>query len=165
MNAYYGILAYLVVGAVGGIVGVKLKVPAGALIFAMLAVILFKMTSRVSWEIPKSFDFIAQVILGVMVGASFQPSMLPVLKKIFLPVAASTLTLVGVGLLLSIIFSRLGLLDPVTAYLGTSPGAMSVLVVMALDSQAATPLVVCFHFVRVVFVILTAPFCLKFFSG
>ncbi len=165
MNSYYGIMAYLGIGALGGLVGSRLRMPAGVLIFAMLAVIFFKLVTRVSWQVPKSFDLFAQIILGVMVGASFHPSMLPLLKKIILPVAASTLTLVGTGLLLSIIFSRMGLLDPVTAYLGTSPGAMSVLIVLALDSHAVTPLVVCFHFVRVVFVILTAPLCLKFFSG
>jgi len=39
------------------------------------------------------------------------------------------------------------------------------LVVLALDSQAQPMLVVCFHFVRVVFVLLTAPFVFKWLSG
>ena len=73
-------------------------------------------------------------------------------------------TLVGVGILLSIIFTRMGILDAPSAYLGTSPGAMTVLIVLALESGSSATLVVCFHFFRVVFVILTAPLFLKFFS-
>jgi hypothetical protein len=63
------------------------------------------------------------------------------------------------------VFAKLGLLDFGTAYLGTSPGAMSALIVMALDSGAQPMLVVCFHFFRVVFVILTAPLIFKWISG
>ena len=72
--------------------------------------------------------------------------------------------LVGVGILLSIIFTRMGVLDAPSAYLGTSPGAMSALIVLAFESGSSATLVVCFHFFRVVFVILTAPLFLKFFS-
>jgi uncharacterized membrane protein AbrB (regulator of aidB expression) len=42
---------------------------------------------------------------------------------------------------------------------------MSALIVMALDSGAQPMLVVCFHFFRVVFVILTAPLIFKWISG
>ena len=52
-----------------------------------------------------------------------------------------------------------------TAYLGTSPGAMSVLTVLALKSQAQPVLVVCFHFIWVVFVILRVPLISKLLSA
>ena len=87
------------------------------------------------------------------------------MKKIALPVIISCVVLVGAGVLMALIFTRLGMLDMGTAYLGTSPGAMSALIVMALDSGAQPMLVVCFHFVRVVFVILTAPLIFKWISN
>ena len=160
-----GLLIYLGLGLVGGALGVKLKIPAGALIGAMLAIILFKVTMKMHWEIPKGFTFALQVFLGIMVGASFQPELFDVMKKIALPVIISCVVLVGAGALMAVIFTRLGLLDIGTAYLGTSPGAMSALIVMALDSGAQPMLVVCFHFVRVVLVILTAPLIFKWISG
>ena len=160
-----GLLIYLVLGLVGGALGVKLKIPAGALIGAMLTIIVFKMTLKMHWEIPKGFTFALQVFLGIMVGATFQPELLHVMKKIALPVIISSVVLVGAGILMAVIFSRLGLVDFGTAYLGTSPGAMSALIVMALDSGAQPMLVVCFHFVRVVFVILTAPLIFNWISG
>jgi len=61
--------------------------------------------------------------------------------------------------------SSLGLLNFGTAFLGTSPGAMSALIVLALESEAQPMLVVCFHFVRVIIVILIAPLVFKWVSG
>ncbi len=165
MSSSLGLFAYLGLGLVGGALGAKLKIPAGALIGAMLTIILFKMTMKMHWEIPKGFSFALQVFLGIMVGATFQPELLHVMKKIALPVIISCVVLVGAGILMAAVFAKLGLLDFGTAYLGTSPGAMSALIVMALDSGAQPMLVVCFHFVRVVFVILTAPLIFKWISG
>ena len=165
MSSSLGLFAYLGLGLVGGALGAKLKIPAGALIGAMVTIILFKMTMKMHWEIPKGFTFALQVFLGIMVGATFQPELLHVMKKIALPVIISCVVLVGAGVLMAAVFAKLGLLDFGTAYLGTSPGAMSALIVMALDSGAQPMLVVCFHFFRVVFVILTAPLIFKWISG
>ena len=165
MSSSLGLFAYLGLGLVGGALGAKLKIPAGALIGAMLTIILFKMTMKMHWDIPKGFTFALQVFLGIMVGATFQPELLHVMKKIALPVIISCVVLVGAGILMAAVFAKLGLLDFGTAYLGTSPGAMSALIVMALDSGAQPMLVVCFHFFRVVFVILTAPLIFKWISG
>ena len=165
MSSNLGFLTYIGLGIVGGVLGAKLKIPAGALIGAMLTIIVFKMTMKMHWEIPKGFTFALQVFVGIMVGATFQPELFHVMKKIALPVIISCVVLVGAGVLMAIVFTRLGMLDMGTAYLGTSPGAMSALVVLALDSQAQPMLVVCFHFVRVVFVLLTAPFVFKWLSG
>jgi membrane AbrB-like protein len=165
MSSSLGILSYLGLGLVGGLLGAKLKIPAGTLIGAMLTIIFFKLFMKVHWEIPKSFTFALQVFLGTVVGASFQPELMQVMKKIVAPVVISCVVLVSTGVLLALIFNRLGLLDIGTAYLGTSPGAMSALIVLALESQVQPMLVVCFHFFRVVFVILTAPLIFKYFSG
>lgn len=164
MTPNFGWLIYIVLGTIGGLAGSRLKIPAGSLIVAMLTIIVFKLIIKAHWEMPWRFNFILQVALGIMVGSSFQPAMLPVLKKLFFPVLASTVTLAGVGILLSIIFTRMHILDAPTAYLSTSPGAMSALIVLAFESGTSATLVVCFHFFRVVFVILTAPLFLKLFS-
>lgn len=163
MNHLYTLPIFLVIGTLGGLVGSKIKIPAGALVGALIAVVLFKVVTRVHWDVPRSFTFILQVFLGIMVGATFQPEMLKVLGKVIIPVVTSTLFLVGMGMALAVIFARFGLLDIGTAYLGTSPGAMSALLVLALDTGTSSTVVTCFHFFRVVFIILTTPLIFKFF--
>ncbi|UCG05122.1 MAG: AbrB family transcriptional regulator [Desulfobacterales bacterium] len=163
MNSIVGLSLYLVLGTIGGFLGAKLKITGGVLIGAMLIVIFVKIILNVHWEIPKQFSFVLQIFLGIMVGATFQPAMIKILSKVVIPVIISTLVLVGTGILLALIFIKLGILDTGTAYLGTSPGAMSALIVLALDSGTNAALVTAFHFVRVVVIVLTTPFIFKFF--
>jgi uncharacterized membrane protein AbrB (regulator of aidB expression) len=111
MSTSLGLLTYVGLGIVGGVIGAKLKIPAGALIGAMLTIILFKMTMKVHWEIPKGVTFALQVFVGIMVGATFQPELFHVMKKIALPVILSCVVLVGVGAIKAIVFTRLGMLD------------------------------------------------------
>lgn len=165
MSTSVGLLTYMALGLIGGLIGAKLKIPAGTMIGALLAIVLFKMFTRLHWGIPRNFTFFLQVFLGIAVGASFQPELMQAMKKIALPVAISCVVLVATGALLAVIFTRLGILDMGTAYLGTSPGAMSALIVLALDSPGQPMLVVCFHFFRVIFVILTAPLIFRWISG
>ena len=120
------------------------KLPAGALIGALLSVIFAKLLLRADWVLPKSYDFSLQVAIGVMVAATFHHSMLPTFRKIVLPVFASTFFLIATGVALSLVFTRLGFAGIDADFLGTSPGAMSVLVVMAVDSKANTAAVLVF---------------------
>ncbi len=162
MQACIGLAFYVCFGVVGGLLGSRLRFPGSVLIGAMLSVIIAKQALKVTWELPKEYGFILYVLVGITVGASFKSEMLHLLPKIAIPVALSTFTLVGMGLLLAVIFAKLGILDRSTAYIATSPGAMSTLIALALDSEATTLIVICFHFFRLLFIILTAPFILKY---
>jgi membrane AbrB-like protein len=164
MTAYSGVGLYLVVGAIGGLIGVKLRIPAGIMIGAMAGVIICKLLMHAQLEMPKSFGFVVQVLLGVMVASTFHPDMLKTLKSIAIPVVVSSVVLIGVGGILSLIFYRLNLLGASTAYMATSPGAMSALIAMSLEGNANAVLVTCFHFARLVFILLTAPWIFKVLS-
>jgi uncharacterized protein len=164
MTDYSGVGLYLVVGAIGGLIGAKLKIPAGVMIGAMAGVIVCKFFMRAQWEIPKSFGFVVQVLLGVMVASTFHPDMLKTLKSVAIPVVVSSVVLIGVGGILSVVFYRLNLLGASTAYIATSPGAMSVLIAMSLEGNANPLLVTCFHFFRLVFILLAAPWIFKALS-
>ena len=77
---------YILVGLVGGFIGQKLKIPAGSMIGALLAVIAVKIILKSEWALPKNVVFLLQVAIGIMVGTTFQSSMLPIFYKIAIPV-------------------------------------------------------------------------------
>jgi membrane AbrB-like protein len=162
MNQLMVVLIYLALGCAGGLLGSRLRVPGGIMLGAMLAVLLFRFLAAKPWPIPKSYAFLVQVLLGIMVGASYTPEIGRMFGKIILPIVASTLVLVAGGLLVCMVLAKLGVLDIQTAYLSTSPGAMTVLVSLAIESQANPPVVLAFHFFRVVFIIVTAPLVFYF---
>ena len=157
MNPIMVVVAYLALGTVGGLLGSRLKLPGGIMLGAMLAVLLFKIFAEKPWPIPKSYGLVVQILLGVMVGASYTSDIGRMFSRIILPIVASTLVLLAAGLLVCMVLVKVGILDIQTAYLSTSPGAMSVLVSLAVESQANPPVVLAFHFFRVVFIIVTAP--------
>lgn len=157
MHNLNGLFIYLIVGAAGGLIGSRLKLTGGILIGAMLAIIFFKMLVSKDIVLPRGYDFIAQVVIGIMVGASYTREMNALFAKIAVPVVISTVILVGAGLIITLILVKSGILDVSTAYLSTSPGAMSAMVTLAAESNANSPVVLTFHFFRIALIILTAP--------
>jgi hypothetical protein len=162
MNNITGLLIYLVVGTAGGLLGSRFKITGGTLIGAMMAVILFKMLVQKDLEIPRSYTFFVQILIGIMVGISYSPDMNKVFMRIAVPVIISTLVLVAAGLGICFILIKAGLLDASTSYLSTSPGAMVAMISLAAESKANSPIVLTFHFFRIVFIILTAPLVFHF---
>ncbi len=165
MNAYLGFGLYFCVGVIGGLIGTKLKIPAGILIGAMLSVIICKLFMQSDWEMPGGLNFVTQVLVGVMVASTFHPAMLKTLKLIALPVVLSSLMLICAGGLIAVLLSRLNLLDSATAYIATSPGAMTALIPMSMEGSGNPLIVTCFHFFRLLFILFTAPWILKALSS
>ena len=157
---------YLGLGAIGGLLGIKLKFPGSVIICSMLAVMLARIFLQSSWQAPKYFVLVIQIALGVMVGMGYTPALARELGKVLLPVMASTLVLVSAGLIMAVVMVKLGLLNIPDAYLSTSPGAMSALLSLSLESSANPGIVAAFHFFRIIFILLTAPVvfgCLRAF--
>ena len=162
MNQYLSTGLLLGIGCLGAWLGERAKIPAGALIGSMLAVILTKALFNANVNLPQGFGFFIQTLLGVSIGASFQPEMLKIFPKIIVPIFLTTFTLMMTGFLLAWLFTKIGLFDPQTAYLCTTPGGLSALVALAVDGRADATIILCFHFFRVLTVILIAPFMLKY---
>jgi uncharacterized protein len=164
MNQYLGFGLYICIGTIGGFVGSKIKLPGGVLTGAMISVMVCKLFMQAQWEMPKGINFITQVLVGVMVASTFHPAMLKTLKSIAIPVFISSIMLVGAGCLLAMVIYRLNLLDAATAYIATSPGAMTSLIPLSVEGGANPVIVTCFHFFRLLFILLTAPWILKALS-
>jgi hypothetical protein len=157
MNQFAGVGIYLALGTLGGLLGSRLKITGGTILGAMLAVIIYKVLANKPWPVPKEYTLVVQILIGVMAGASYTPEIGRMLLKIAFPIIVSTLILVVAGFLMSLLLAKMGVLDAPTAYLGTSPGAMSALISLAADSEANPAVVAAFHFARVVFILVTAP--------
>ena len=164
MSNYMGIALYIFVGSIGGLIGLKLKMPGGVLTCSVFSIIILKTFMKTQWNMPGEFSFIAQVLVGVMVADAYHPEMLKTIKLISLPAITSSFMLIGAGGLLAVIIHRLHLLDAATAYLATSPGAITSLVAISTDGAANPVVVSCFHLVRLLLILATAPWIFKALS-
>ncbi len=157
MSNSIGVVVYLLVGLVGGAIGCRLKITGGILIGAMIAVVILNLILGRNIKLPQSYTFIVQVLIGILVGASFSKDFARMLFPIFLPVLLSTLVLVSTGIVVSVVLVKIGLLTPSTAFFSTSPGAMSVILGLAGKTGADLSVILCFHIFRIFFIIITAP--------
>lgn len=149
------------VGCLGGWIGHWSGIPSGVLLGSLLAVIFFRLWGPEILGLPWSLKFVGQVLIGVLIGVGFHRDMLTQLQKLWLPVVLSAVILMVVGILVALLLVRLQWLDLATSYLSTSPGAMTALVTTAVDTGAAAPIVVLFHFTRILLVIFSAPLILR----
>lgn len=164
MSEVFNLVICLIVGCIGGLVGSQLKIPAGTLTGSIVFVILFKLLTQHSWAVPRNYNFVCQILLGVLIASTFTPGMFKELGPLVFPVALSAFILMTTGLLLTFLFVRIGWLDFPTAYLGTNPGAMSAIIPLAADASIDPTTIFCFHFFRILLIALTAPFFFKILS-
>ncbi|MCL2568206.1 MAG: AbrB family transcriptional regulator [Oscillospiraceae bacterium] len=156
----YLLLLHLV-GLIGGLLARKCKVPAGALLGAMVSVVALNMVTGIEQAYPLNLRFVVQVFSGILIGLTFTRTDIIMLRRMF----KSVLILLGAMLTLNVLFAfivhRFTTLDLTTALFVTAPGGMSDLALIAVDFGADTRQVAMLHVFRFGFVVLFFPFAIR----
>lgn len=157
-------LAYtLLVALAGGFLGVKAKIPAGALLGAMTAVGFYNIMSGQGY-IPSNLKFAAQVVVGGVIGLNFSMEAIRGLKTLILPALILSVGLVIFCSLLGFIIHKITGMDLMTALFSCAPGGLTNITLIAEAYQTHIPTVALLHTIRVVMVVSFLPFIFKFLS-
>jgi membrane AbrB-like protein len=144
--------------AVGGaMIGRLLKVPAGALLLPMAVGAALHAAGLVEIALPLWLLHLAYLAVGWYVGLSFDAEILGHALKAAPTLLLSTLALIGLCAVSAWLLTRLMGIDPLTAYLATSPGGLDSIAVIATGSRADVPFVLAMQTMRLFIVILTGP--------
>ncbi|WP_053954939.1 AbrB family transcriptional regulator [Inediibacterium massiliense] len=156
------ILYTLVIAVIGGLIGIKLKIPAGALVGAMIAVAIYNIYTGKGY-IPIKFKIIAQMVVGGMIGLNFTMDIVKGMKELILPafilVIGMTIFSIGLGFLIS----KFTGLDIVTALFSCAPGGITDMTLISEAYGAQTPKVAILHLMRLISVITILPMIIKRF--
>jgi membrane AbrB-like protein len=131
--------------------------PAGALIGAMAVIAGLKLSGVDVMEIPGSVRFLALLVIGWDLGTKFSKDLLSAVTNNLLPLVLVVAAFLVMGWVLAWILWKLGLMDPVTAVLATSPGGLVQMGALTSEMDANAALVVGFHLLRIVTVLLSVP--------
>ena len=131
--------------------------PAGALIGAMAVIAGLKLYGVEVTEIPGAVRFLALLVIGWDLGTKFNKDLLSAVTNNLLPLVLVVAAFVVMGWVLAWTLWRLGLMDPVTAVLATSPGGLVQMGALTSEMEANAALVVGFHLLRIVTVLLSVP--------
>lgn len=135
-----------------------LRVPAGALIGAFVAVALLNVYGPdAAAAMPPGARFAAFAVLGWAIGLSVTRETLSTLRADIWSMALIVGALILVGGIVAVVLTQLGVLDGTTAFLASSPGGLSQMAALSNALDADQPYVTTAHVVRVVVVIMSAP--------
>ena len=157
--------ATLAIAFCGAAAGKIFRVPAGALMVPLVLTSVLTWTGVLTVELPPWLLAISYALFGWSIGLRFT-------RDIFLHAARATPRLIlAIATLIAIcggfglILSRLAGLDPLTAYLATSPGGADSVAIIAASSKVDVPFVMTMQMVRFVVVLATGPALARFLAG
>ena len=152
-----GLLATLLVALGGAFLGVRLRLPAGGLLLPMVAAILLQDVAGVPIELPPLVLAVAYAIVGWTIGMRFNRQVLMVTARSLHKVLASVLVLILLCGAFGAALVHWAHIDPLTAYLATSPGGADSVAIIAASSPVDVPFVLTMQVLRMLFVMATGP--------
>lgn len=156
-----GLAATAALALIGALLGPRLHLPAGALVFPLLVAALlgaFGVGVR-PWPSP-ALDA-AYAVVGLRVGGRFDRESLRLARRIAPAVFGFVAALMAACAALGALITAVSDIDPLTAYLATAPGGMDSVAIVALDTGANTSIVLGIQLARVLVVILVGPMLIK----
>jgi uncharacterized protein len=152
-----GFAATLVVALGGAALGARLRLPAGGLLLPMLAGIVLQEAADVRIELPPLLLAVAYAFVGWTIGSRFNRQVLAMTVRSLPKVLASIFALIALCGVLAAALVRWAHVDPLTAYLATSPGGADSVAIIAASTPVDVPFVLTMQVLRMLFVMLTGP--------
>ena len=146
----------------GALIGNLLRLQAGALLLPLAAGIVLSRFGLITIELPRWLLTISYALLGWRIGLRFTRPLLIYAAKALPRVLICTLALVlfcaGIGALL-VMFAGV---DPLTAYLATSPGGADSVAIIAASSKVDASFVMAMQMARLLAVLALGPAMARF---
>lgn len=147
----------LALGAAASFVGLRLRIPAGGVLMPMIAGAVAQSAGLIAITLPPWFLMAAYLLLGWYIGLGFDRAILVYALRALPKLLLASLLLIGLCGLVAWALTGLRGVDPLTAYLATSPGGLDSVAVIAIGSHANIPFVLAVQTLRLFVVILTGP--------
>nr|WP_281355204.1 AbrB family transcriptional regulator [Anaerotalea alkaliphila] len=133
------IAATLAVGAMGGALGRRLRMPAGAMVGAILCVAVLGILFRQA-DVPALARPVMQIMGGAYLGHSFRKRDLLLIGSMYKVMAAMVAFMLGMSVLMGYVLAEACGIDLATALFSVAPGGLSDMALVAheLDADMAT---------------------------
>lgn len=148
----------LALAAVGGLVGALSRIPSGAMLTPMLAGAILHATGLMTIELPEWLLAGTYALIGWRIGLVFTGEALRHAAQVLPQILLSILALIAFCGGLAFLLAQAVGVDPLTAYLATSPGGLdSVAIIAAGSPNVDMPFVMALQTVRFCLVVLAGP--------
>lgn len=138
----------LAIAAAGAWLGVRLKLPAGPMIGALLLGSVLNVAGLVRFDLPGWLLAASYAIVGWRIGLHFTRDIVNAAARALPRILASILLLIAVSAGIGALLAHFGGVDPITAYLATSPGGMDSVAIIAASTKVDVPYVMALQALR-----------------
>jgi uncharacterized protein len=147
----------LALAGIGAIAGRLLRLPVGAMLGPLVIGAILHATGLIAIELPEWLLAAAYALIGWNIGLGFTRAVLAHAARALPQILASIAVLIAFCGGLAVILTRAVGVDPLTAYLATSPGGMDSVAIIAASSNVDLSFVMALQTVRFFLVVLLGP--------
>jgi hypothetical protein len=147
----------LALATLGPLIGDKLGIRSGAFLIPLVAGVFLVQRGWLVLELPPWLLVLSYAVVGWSIGLRFTHELLAHVAKAFPRVLACMIVLILMCAALAGVLVTIAGIDPLTAYLATSPGGADSVAIIAASSNVDVPFVMAMQTVRLVAVIFLAP--------
>jgi membrane AbrB-like protein len=158
------VLGTLAVAGIGAWLGLRLRIPAGALIGPLALGATLHATGLAGMALPSWLLALAYAGIGWTVGLRFTPATVRATLFALPGVLVATFGLIGLCGLWAWGLTFLLPIDLLTAYLATSPGGLDSVAIIAVGTHSDVSFVLAVQTLRLLVVIITGPLVAKWIS-
>lgn len=156
------LLGTLALTAIGLAAGLSRRIPAGALLAPLALGLILKGTVDMSLALPPWLLAAAYAVVGWGVGARFTPDIIGYAARVLPRVIASILALIAICAGFAVVLHVAAGVDPLTAFLATSPGGADSVAIIAASSKVDLPFVMAMQMTRFIVVLIVGPLLARF---
>jgi membrane AbrB-like protein len=153
----------MALAVLGSTLGQRLRLPAGALLLPLAVGAVLQGSGVLAIELPRWLLALAYAGLGWAIGLRFTRPILAHAARVLPVITASILVLVCLCGGLAVLLTYAGI-DPLTAYLATSPGGADSVAIIAASSNVDVAFVMGLQTARLIIVIVIGPGIARFMS-
>jgi len=154
----------LVIAFAGAGLGRIAKLPAGSLMLPLVVTCVVKLTGAATIVLPPWLLAVAYALFGWSIGLKFSRETILYAARATPRLVAAIAALIAVCGLFGLMLAWVTGLDPLTAYLATSPGGADSVAIIAASSKVDAPFVMTMQMTRFFVVLITGPFLARFLA-
>lgn len=154
--SHYGFLVAAAAAAVGGLIGEISNIPAGALLFSLIATIAAKQIYP-ACMLPGWIKRLAQMLAGAYIGTGISPKDIPKMKELLLPAVIMLAAYMLACIIIAKILSRYTMLTTSEGMLAATPAGASDMALISADIGISSPDVIILQIGRMLSAVLIFP--------
>jgi membrane AbrB-like protein len=162
---WFSFAATLAVASLGVISAKVFRIRAGAVLLPLIVGVVLSSTGVLHIELPPWFLAVSYALLGWSIGLRFTRESVAHCARALPRVLAAILLLIAACGVVGQLLAKAAGVDPLTAYLATTPGGLDVAAIIASDSDVDVPFVLSMQFARIVIVLVTGPSLARFLAA